>query len=287
MLFNKFTFQPSTALTKYAIAGTVYEADGSTPIASATVALGALSDTSGADGTYAIEDIPAGTSGSLTCTKAGYSWPAKTIAAMAGELANQNFINSWWAFGGISANCVGAYLGKGAASLAASYINLANPGTNNLTPGTAPTWDATNGWIFASATPSLDSGIIVANNNYSMLVRFSNTGATTNASIIGSASPNFYIHSNREGPDGHRVVNGSFVYTALPKMTSGILGMAGYKCFVDGAYEGTTSGTGGISGTGTIKLGGRACNIQAAAVYNAVISDANMVGIMSAMAVLP
>jgi len=43
-------------------------------------------------------------------------------------------VEPWWLSGGIAAaNCVAAYQPKGAASLEASYVNLANPGTYNLT----------------------------------------------------------------------------------------------------------------------------------------------------------
>ena len=43
---------------------------------------------------------------------------------------------SWWVVAGKT--CVAAYEPLGAASLAASYVNLANPGTYDATPGTTP-----------------------------------------------------------------------------------------------------------------------------------------------------
>lgn len=54
----------------------------------------------------------------------------------------------WYLSGGISAaNCIGAYKPKGAASLAASYTNLANPGTYTASfTGVTPLWSAANGW---------------------------------------------------------------------------------------------------------------------------------------------
>jgi hypothetical protein len=109
--------------TGYTISGIVYDADGTTAVAGATIALGALTATSAADGTYTISSIPGGTSGSMTCTKAGYSWTAITVAAMTGNLTAQNYTNAWWAGGGSAAACVGAYIGKAAASQAASYVN--------------------------------------------------------------------------------------------------------------------------------------------------------------------
>ena len=62
--------------------------------------------------------------------------------------SSQAAATSWWLAGGISASdCIAAYQPKGAASYAASLININNPGTRNLTnTGIDPSWDATNGW---------------------------------------------------------------------------------------------------------------------------------------------
>jgi hypothetical protein len=79
------------AAPKYTISGTVYDTDGSTAVASATVALGTLTATSGVDGTYTISNVPAGTSGSMTCTKAGLNWTAISVSAIAGNLTSQNY----------------------------------------------------------------------------------------------------------------------------------------------------------------------------------------------------
>jgi hypothetical protein len=76
----------------YSISGTVYDLDGTTAVASATVALGAASTTSAANGTYTITGVAAGASGSMTCTKAGgYVWNPITITAMNANLTNQNY----------------------------------------------------------------------------------------------------------------------------------------------------------------------------------------------------
>ena len=46
----------------------------------------------------------------------------------------------------------GAYAAKGAASYAASKINLAAPGTRDLADGNAPAWDSSVGWTFTAAS---------------------------------------------------------------------------------------------------------------------------------------
>lgn len=79
----------------------------------------------------------------------------------------------WYLSGGVvAANCIAAYQPKGAASLAASYINLANPGTNNAAPGVAPTWDATNGFKFADNQYLV--GPTVTGTEGTLIIRFSN-----------------------------------------------------------------------------------------------------------------
>ena len=54
----------------------------------------------------------------------------------------------WWLAGGIHpSQVVAAYQPKGAASLDASYINLANPGTYDAQVGSVPKLDS-SGWVF-------------------------------------------------------------------------------------------------------------------------------------------
>jgi len=81
----------------------------------------------------------------------------------------------WYLAGGIAkANCILAYQPKGAASLAASYTNLVNPGTYNAAPGIAPGWDAVNGWK-GDGSAWLDTSYIVPDaSNFTIVVKFTN-----------------------------------------------------------------------------------------------------------------
>ena len=63
-----------------------------------------------------------------------------------------------------------AYQPKGAASLAASYVNLANPGTYDAAPGVAPTWDAVTGWVF-TGTEWLNTSLVPGANNWTYIVQ--------------------------------------------------------------------------------------------------------------------
>jgi hypothetical protein len=59
----------------------------------------------------------------------------------------------WYLAGGVyAANCVAAYQAKGAADYATSKVNLANPGTHDLTDGVAPAFSDATGWTFDGVT---------------------------------------------------------------------------------------------------------------------------------------
>lgn len=275
-------------VTLYTISGTVYDADGSTAVEGATVTLGELSTTSAANGTYTIGSVPAGTSGSMTCTKTGYSWTAITVSAMGDNLTSQDYSNAWWAAGGCGAICVRAYQPVGAASLAASYSNLVNPGTNNAAPGVAPTWDAVNGWTFNGTSQYLTTGSIPTVNS-SIILRFTTNG--TLASQCGDGS-NFF---GWEG-DTLKVYHekGGFELSGLIG-SSGTLAIAAQKGYIN-AVEDKTIGAGTGIPNREIFIGARnqsgtpggfaAWKCQAWAMYSADITS-YLTALNAAMAALP
>ena len=79
-------------------------------------------------------------------------------------------LTNWWYPAGISTGCIGAYQAKGAANLAASQVNLANPGTYDLTLGGGGPTLSGNGWVFTGAE-WLDTGIS-PDGDYSMFIVF-------------------------------------------------------------------------------------------------------------------
>lgn len=94
-----------------------------------------------------------------------------------GQIVDVDGVTSWWLSGGIpAANCIAVYQPKGAASYAASKINLANPGTYDATEGVAPSWAAETGWTGNGSTMFLITGL--ANSGYSIVFRYS--GASLN-----------------------------------------------------------------------------------------------------------
>jgi hypothetical protein len=207
-------------------------------------------------------------------------------------LASAAAASSWWLSGGISAvNCIAAYQPKGAADLAASYINLANPGTYNAAPGVAPTWDATDGWT-SDGTQYLTTGITLTTaGTWSAICRFSDI---SNAGrLFGTYTTNrWYI-----APKGASYVTwaiGKAEQSKTPNKTSGILcigGIYGYR--ENGIAEVTGSDT-NIAGNLFLMASSLytspvliiAGKIQAMAFYNIAVSSAQVLALNTAMAAL-
>lgn len=233
----------------YSIAGIVYDADGATPVSGATVALGAYSAVSAADGTYTITGIPPGEFGSMTCALTGYSWPAVSIAAMSGNLTAQNYINAWWASGGIAGEAIAAYKPIGASDLASSYLNLVNPGTFDAAPGTAPTFNTATGWAFLKTSLQYLNLGFVPDVNYSVVFRFSGR------ELIGASYTGCQTTTNTAlifGADSAAPVKFSYYHRAQvlgsPVAAVGVVAICGVKGYLNASLEGTSSG---YSGTNT------------------------------------
>jgi hypothetical protein len=155
----------------------------------------------------------------------------------------------WYLSGGIAAaSCKAAYQAKGAASLAASYINLKSPGTYNCTPGVAPTWNTADGWV-ADGTKYLDTGISSPHNGWSMLVRFSNSvTAGSNQAVCGdiNSSGKYFILEPRTS--GIFYFYGDNYKSSTP-ITYGVIGICGNVGYKNGNIDVTSIGT--YLGTGT------------------------------------
>lgn len=155
----------------------------------------------------------------------------------------------WWLAGGINAaDCLAAFAAKGAASQAASYTNLANPGTHDLTvPSAAPTWNAATGWTFNGSTQYLrTTGVPPFNGQArSMVARYANhTNQAGRVAILGTTGTDGTYARFVLCPwfDGNACTyfNGSFAgrRTAAPAMTGGVLGVAGRNAYRNGVADG-------------------------------------------------
>lgn len=186
--------------------------------------------------------------------------------------------DGWWNLNGAITSCVGAYQAIGAADLAASYVNLVNPGTYNITnAGNAPTWNAESGWNFVAATQSkLLTGIApgAASRSWSMIIRYSS--ASTDGVLMGySSSSYFFIQPLRTGGVGY--YNGTDGVTVSPQLAGGVLAIAGTKGYRDGTFDGNLAGNAGSILNIGVGWNGWNSNyitakVQAVAIFNEALS---------------
>ena len=139
----------------------------------------------------------------------------------------------WWFAGGISpANCVAAYQAKGAASYAASKVNLANAGTYNLADIVAPSWSAGTGWMFnGTNTALLASSYTSINTPFTVLVRGAflidhNTSSAIFAISRRFAGWNFKIEQwNNTGKIGLTTHNSDLASTLTSPIEDSVIGV--------------------------------------------------------------
>ncbi len=217
-----------------------------------------------------------------------------------GQITNTLIYSSnWWEAGGTT-GCLAAYKSKGAASYAASKVNLVSPGTYDLTDGaTFPGWDATNGWKKTVSTQRLRTGIIVSDLTWTVLVRVENcTVAAAPCYALGTID--YYA------VPVYSTANAYYRYGASQDLndiggatTAGVLAIAGKSVYKNGVLRGTIPAT--IPAGGTLSaveiyicnannagspIGGTNLNVQAVAIYNNTLSAAQVAAVSAAMAAL-
>ena len=211
---------------------------------------------------------------------------SRVIQRPFGGVPSSAVVGGWWDLNGTLSGCVGAWQAKGAASYAASLVNLANPGTFDAFAGTAPTWDAATGWTFNGSSQYLRTGLVpLIDQSYSAIVRIYSTDGVQEAYIWqrGGTGKDFGLYCNTAtlfyGWNG-----GSKSYTVTSILnTNAVLAIAGNKSYKDGSVlsgditTGTPPtdkelylGAGNNNGSPAFYFTG---NMIAAAVYSTVISS--------------
>lgn len=209
-------------------------------------------------------------------------------------------VPSWWEVTGKT--CVAAYQPKGAPSQAASYVNLANPGTYDATSGDAPAWDAGIGWEFGS-NRYLTTGITSFPTAGTWLVRCTDGpgDGTTAASPLGfySLDPSarfLYVLLNYYGKQMWANTNssGKDIGSVL---TGGVFGVADRTAYQNGSSVGTLSAAGAVVTDRYIYLGAAQHpfsglsysfpgKIQAAVFYSDTLDGTQFGTVSAAMAAL-
>ena len=192
------------------------------------------------------------------------------------------------------AGLVAWYQPKGAASLATSYVNLANPGTYNAAPGTAPTLDA-NGWVFNGSTQYLKTGVIPNGATWSALIQF------VNATGTGDRNPLHAYKSSTDRFGFDLYYTGNTVYydnggagNNTGTITSGNLAITnkGYKNGVDEGFTIASPGgstlelyIGALNNNGS-PAGYFAGTVVSVAIYNVILTSAQVAQLVAYMAAL-
>ena len=209
-------------------------------------------------------------------------------------------VTPWYLAGGIAgANCVAAYCATGTADIAASYVNLANPGTYNLTTTAAPTWATDTGWTFNGTDEYLDTGITPTNDqSWSMFVAID--GYSSGTSAVGSysdAAPEhaFNVCPTASVPYARVYWNGGKAQISSIISSSGIIGFAGTTAYFHDDAE-TVAIAAAAGAFPPIYVGAVSSNtaavyywggtISALAIYNATLSAAQVTALADAMSAL-
>lgn len=206
--------------------------------------------------------------------------------------------SDWWEVAGQT--CVAAYQPKGAASLAASYVNLANPGTYNAAPGTAPTLGA-GGWVFDGLTQYLTTGIVQLGAAWTVALRFGDKSTTTDSALFGAVSSGTLRRAMQISLDAVTsnmifYANGGTAYAEVaPRLNSGILCVAGKSAYRNGNLDATIGagtdvpnlqlyvGAANVNGTVASRT---AATIAAIAIYSTTLSAADVAALTARMAAL-
>jgi hypothetical protein len=200
----------------------------------------------------------------------------------------------WWNPDGATPAAVcGAWQAKGAASLAASYLNLATLGYANIDPaivgGVAPGWAAGTGWS-SDGTQYLLTGIFPSS-SYSMLARFSDVLAG-GSKVGGIDAPSWFFW--RASFVGYVATYFSNLdYYVAPALSTGVLGLTKEGSYRNGVLDIAISAPDfapGAQQIGMLCTGsgiqGMAGNMQAFAIYDVVLSAPQVLARATAMAAL-
>jgi len=208
--------------------------------------------------------------------------------------------NTWWDLNGTLSSCIVAYQAKGAASYAASKVNLANAGTYNATDdGTNyPAWNTSTGWTFDGSNDYLNTNIKAGSTSWSYIIKFSNSGADYYRRWWGArdgASGNQVGLENRAGNTSFYVMNGSDAVNqtsiTADDLSAGWLAICANKFYAASGVKNNNLTQGTLPDLFLYigkanNLNPKSIAVQAFAIYNEEISAANIASIGAAMAAL-
>ena len=188
----------------------------------------------------------------------------------------------WYLAGGVSAaNCIAAYQPIGAANLAASYTNLANPGTYDVTKVIEPGFDS-YGWTYTVGGNNLSCILPSTSVKHSYICRITPRAEGVNArqvEAIGISSVHMYwkYTDNKSYLRGYNATGANAVTPAGDCVMCIVPG----ESYIDGVSIGSyTAGTGTLTGFEMLKSYG---SCAAVAIYDTTLTDDQVAAITTAM----
>lgn len=216
------------------------------------------------------------------------------MAAARGRSTGAAAAGGWWEVAGQT--CVAAYQPKGAASLAASYVNLANPGTYDAAPGTAPTFDASTGWTFNGTNQFLKTGIVSADVEWTVLIRFSDVPNNA-ATVWGNGAFRILPGGSGGGYRFYKYCGGTQV-PIVNGQASGVMGVTQTQGWLNGAADASWAaahspgvnmlciGAQGSNAAGSSAESFLPCKVQAFVHYEGTLSAGEIAAVSTLMAAL-
>ncbi len=202
--------------------------------------------------------------------------------------------NGWWNNNGAISGTAVAYDPIQASSLADSYINRFNPGTNDAAPGTAPTWAYNTGWSFNGTTQYLVGYTPPNQAAFTLIVRFSGgSTATVRALVCTSDGTNNLGLFSSLAASGVLYANSGQVLVT-PSLATGVLAVAGGQGYRNGSADGASFTPTGRPWS-AMAIGRRNNNndfyfdgsIQAVAMYTTDLTAGEVATVTTAMNALP
>lgn len=154
----------------------------------------------------------------------------------------------WYKVPGVSnSDILGIYQPYGSVSLAESYQNKNNPGTNDATVNTAPVLSA-QGW-FSDGARSLGSPILASQIGTAVVRLYQVDNFYSDGRVFGAADAGGSFGMSGLGAGFiMRIINGTFAgsypYNNGSSPFTGVMGMSGKRAFINGVYKGDAGGVG-------------------------------------------